>query len=70
MIALEKCPCCGGDAIYSYYTNADSEKYSAYVTCSECGGKGWTTNRSNTVVTLNIPAGADTNSYMRKKLIK
>ena len=35
--------------------------------CPECGGKGWTTSRSNTVVTLNIPAGADTNSYMRKK---
>ncbi len=35
--------------------------------CPECGGKGWTTNRSNTTVTLNIPAGADTNSYMRKK---
>lgn len=35
--------------------------------CPECGGKGWVSNRANTVVTLNIPAGADTNSYMRKK---
>ncbi|HIX07202.1 MAG TPA: J domain-containing protein, partial [Candidatus Borkfalkia faecipullorum] len=33
--------------------------------CPDCKGKGYT--RKETVVTLNIPAGADTNSYMRKK---
>lgn len=33
--------------------------------CSDCKGKGYT--RKETVVTLNIPAGADTNSYIRKK---
>lgn len=33
--------------------------------CPDCKGKGYT--RKETVVTLNIPAGADTNSYIRKK---
>ncbi len=33
--------------------------------CPDCKGKGYT--RKETVVTLDIPAGADTNSYMRKK---
>lgn len=33
--------------------------------CDVCGGKGY--SRATTKVTLNIPAGADTNSYMTKK---
>ena len=33
--------------------------------CPDCKGKGYT--RKETVVTFNIPAGADTNSYIRKK---
>ena len=33
--------------------------------CPDCKGKGYT--KKETVVTLNIPAGADTNSYVRKK---
>ena len=33
--------------------------------CPECRGKGYV--RRETTVTLNIPAGADTNSYIRKK---
>ena len=41
MTELQKCPCCGGDAIYSYYTkpvvDGEGEKYSAFVTCSVCG---------------------------------
>lgn len=41
MTELQKCPCCGGDAIYSYYTKAvtdgEGEKYSAFVVCSSCG---------------------------------
>ena len=34
-------------------------------TCPDCKGKGYV--RSATKVTLNIPAGADTGSYMRKR---
>lgn len=34
-------------------------------TCPDCRGKGYV--RSTTKVTLNIPAGADTGSYMRKR---
>ncbi len=41
MKELEKCPCCGGDAIYSYYTkqvtDGEGERYSAFVVCSTCG---------------------------------
>lgn len=33
--------------------------------CPDCKGKGYV--RKETTVTLNIPAGADTNSYIRKK---
>ncbi len=34
--------------------------------CPDCGGKGWTNGKSTTV-RIDIPAGADTNSYIRKK---
>ncbi|MBE5743473.1 MAG: molecular chaperone DnaJ [Clostridiales bacterium] len=33
--------------------------------CTDCGGKGY--NKTQTVVTLDIPAGADNNSYMKKR---
>lgn len=33
--------------------------------CSDCGGKGY--NRKQTVVNLDIPAGADNNSYIKKR---
>ena len=33
--------------------------------CTDCGGKGY--NRAQTVVTLDIPAGADNNSYIVKR---
>ena len=33
--------------------------------CPDCKGKGWV--RKETKVTLNIPAGVDTNSYIRKR---
>ncbi len=33
--------------------------------CNDCGGKGY--NVTTTIVNLDIPAGADTNSYMRKR---
>lgn len=33
--------------------------------CGDCGGKGY--NRKQTVITLDIPAGADSNSYIRKR---
>ena len=39
----------------------------ALVLTADCGGKGWVINKTNTVVHIDIPAGADTNSYMRKK---
>ena len=33
--------------------------------CQSCQGRGY--NKKNTTVTLDIPAGADTNSYMKKR---
>ena len=33
--------------------------------CSSCSGRGY--NKTTTTVTFDIPAGADTNSYMRKR---
>ncbi|MBR2377238.1 MAG: molecular chaperone DnaJ [Clostridia bacterium] len=33
--------------------------------CATCSGRGY--NKKNTTVTLEIPAGADTNSYMKKR---
>ncbi len=47
------CPDCGGSG------RMIKEK------CPECKGKG--AQRKETTVTLDIPAGVDTNSYMRKK---
>lgn len=47
------CPDCGGSG------KNIKEK------CPDCQGKGY--NRTKTTVTFDIPAGADTNSYMRKK---
>ena len=52
-IRTAACPECGGTG--KKITDA----------CPDCKGKGYT--RKETVVTLNIPAGADTNSYIRKK---
>ena len=41
MKELSKCPCCGGDAIYSYYTktvtDGEGERYSTFVVCNQCG---------------------------------
>ena len=52
-IRTAACPECGGTG--KKITDA----------CPDCKGKGYV--RKETVVTLNIPAGADTNSYIRKK---
>lgn len=52
-IRMAVCPECGGTG--KKITDA----------CPDCKGKGYV--RKETVVTLNIPAGADTNSYIRKK---
>ena len=52
-IRMAVCPECGGTG----KKITDS--------CPDCKGKGYV--RKETVVTLNIPAGADTNSYIRKK---
>lgn len=54
-VSVRACPDCGGTG------KKIIEK------CPDCGGKGWTTTKSPTVVRIEIPAGADTNSYMRKK---
>ena len=54
-VSLRTCPECGGTG------KRIIEK------CGDCGGKGWNTSRTNTVVKIDIPAGADTNSYIRKK---
>lgn len=52
-IRTAACPECGGTG--KKITDA----------CPDCKGKGYV--RRETVVTLNVPAGADTNSYIRKK---
>lgn len=52
-IRMAVCPECGGTG--KKITDA----------CPDCKGKGYI--RKETVVNLNIPAGADTNSYIRKK---
>ncbi len=52
-IRMTTCDACGGTG--KKITDA----------CPDCKGKGYV--RKETVVTLNIPAGADTNSYIRKK---
>ena len=52
-IRMATCDACGGSG----------KKITEF--CSDCKGKGYT--RKETVVTLNIPAGADTNLYLRRK---
>lgn len=52
-IRMAVCDACGGSG----------KKITDF--CPDCKGKGYT--KKETVVTLNIPAGADTNSYVRKK---
>lgn len=52
-VSVRACDSCGGTGLIV------TEK------CSVCGGKGY--SRATTKVTLNVPAGADTNSYMTKK---
>ena len=52
-VNVRACPECGGKG------KKILEK------CSSCAGKGY--NKTSTTVTLDIPAGADTNSYMKKR---
>ena len=54
-VSVRACPDCGGSG------KRILEK------CPDCGGKGWSTSKGNTTVHIDIPAGADSNSYMRKK---
>ena len=54
-VSVRTCPDCGGTG------KQIIDK------CPDCGGKGWVINKTNTVVHIDVPAGADTNSYMRKK---
>ncbi len=52
-ISVKACPECSGTG------KKITEK------CDACSGRGY--NKKNTTVTLDIPAGADTNSYMKKR---
>ena len=54
-VSVRACPECGGTG------KKIIDK------CPDCGGKGWNNSKQNTVVHIDIPAGADTNSYIRKK---
>lgn len=54
-VSVRSCPDCGGTG------KKIIEK------CPDCGGKGYTMTRNNTTVRFDIPAGADTNSYIRKR---
>lgn len=54
-VNIRACDACGGTG------KKITEK------CSDCSGKGYTSSRNNTEVSLEIPAGADSNSYMTKR---
>lgn len=75
----KKCDKCGGTGQVRYAQDTLFGRTIRMATCDACGGtgrkivdvcpdcKGKGFVRKETVVTLNIPAGADTNSYIRKK---
>ena len=77
--AYKTCDKCGGSGQVRYTQDTIFGRTIRVATCDACGGtgkkitdpcpdcKGKGYVRKETVVTLNIPAGADTNSYMRKK---
>jgi len=74
----ETCSKCGGSGEIQYTTRAGFFTQVSVKPCDECHGtgkkikevcpdcKGKGTIKNNTTVTLDIPAGADTGSYMRK----
>ncbi len=77
--AYKTCEKCGGSGQVRYTQDTLFGRTIRMATCDACGGtgkkitdmcpdcKGKGYVRKETVVTLNIPAGADTNSYIRKK---
>lgn len=77
--AYKTCDKCGGSGQVRYTQDTLFGRTIRMATCDACGGtgkkitdvcpdcKGKGYVRKETVVTLNIPAGADTNSYIRKK---
>lgn len=77
--AYKTCEKCGGSGQVRYTQDTLFGRTIRVATCDACGGtgkkitdpcpdcKGKGYIRKETVVTLNIPAGADTNSYIRKK---
>lgn len=77
--AYQTCGKCKGSGQVRYTQDTLFGRTIRMATCDECGGTGKKITepcpdcrgrgyvRKETVVTLNIPAGADTNSYMRKK---
>ena len=77
--AYKTCDKCGGSGQVRYAQDTLFGRTIRVATCDACGGtgkkitdpcpdcKGKGYVRKETVVTLNIPAGADTNSYIRKK---
>ena len=54
-VSVRACPDCGGTG------------KRIIDRCPDCGGKGYVVNKQNTVVHIEVPAGADPNSYMKKK---
>ncbi len=77
--AHKTCPKCGGSGQVQYTTNNGFFRSVSVRPCDECGGtgkkiiencpecKGKGSIKTNTRLTLDIPAGADTGSYIRKK---
>lgn len=77
--AYKTCEKCGGSGQVRYTQDTLFGRTIRVATCDACGGSGKKITdpcpdckgkgyvRKETVVTLNIPAGADTNSYIRKK---
>ena len=76
--SYKTCPKCGGSGQVEYATSNGFFRSVSVRPCDECKGtgrkiiepcpdcKGKGYNRVSTKVTLNIPAGADTGSYLRK----
>ena len=77
--AFKVCSACGGSGRIKYTQNTLFGRTVQVGVCSDCGGSGRQITdkcpdckgkgfiRRDTTVTLDIPAGADTNSYMRRR---
>ncbi|MBQ5927055.1 MAG: molecular chaperone DnaJ [Clostridia bacterium] len=77
--AYKTCSRCGGNGVVQTVQNTMFGRTVRQTVCPDCGGngknitdkcpdcKGKGTLRKETSVTINIPAGVDNNSYMKKK---